>query len=191
MRARSLTCPILAALFALPHSVHAQGSTGSVSASLTVLRDTDAARTYERGVAVVASRRLLGWVSAAAEASLSTDHEDFSSSQGGTYDFRYLSLHGGPRLSPRTGRVQPYAEVLAGLTRAGIWERRIDRTGGWASPQFSLQPGGGVDVFVSPRVAVRLGGDLRLVFRHDNRFDRNYRSRLLHAAGGLALHFGR
>lgn len=58
-------------------------------------------------------------------------HEDYSSSQGGTYDLRYRSLQAGPRVSPGSGRVQPYIEVLIGVTRLGVWERRLDNAGEW------------------------------------------------------------
>ncbi len=192
MRPRSLwTFLTLAALLADAHLAHAQGPTGSVSASYTVLRDTDADRTFSRGISVTGARRIRGWVCVAAEAAFSTEREDFSASQGGTYDFRYQSIQAGPRLAPRSGRVQPYAELLAGVTRLGIWERRLDRTGAWGSPEFSLQPGLGADIFLTRRVAVRLGGDLRLLFRHDNRFDTSYRSTLLRLNAGLALHLGR
>ncbi len=172
------------------HLARGQVSQGSLSAGYTVLRDTDAERTFGLGISLAATRRVRGWVSVAAEAAFSTDHEDYSSSQGGTYDFRYQSIHAGPRAAPRTGRMQPYAEVLAGVTRLGIWERRLDRAGGWGSPEFSLQPGVGVDAFITSRVALRVGGDLRLLFRHDNRFDKGYRSTLLRLTAGLAVHLG-
>lgn len=90
------------------------------------------------------------------------------SSEALSHHFRYEFIQAGPRVSPRTGHVQPYADFLAGVTRLGIWERRLDRTGAWGSPEFSLQPGLGADVFITPRVALRL-------FRLN---------------AGLALHFG-
>lgn len=192
MRPRSLWAVLaVAVLLVAPHRANAQGATGTVSASYTVLRDTDAARTFDRGISVAATRRIRGWASAAADVSISTAHDDFSASQGGTYDFRYLSVQLGPRVSPRSGRVQPYAELLAGITRLGIWERQLDKTGAWGSPEFSLQPGLGADVLITPRVALRLGGDLRLLFKHDTRFDTNYRARLLRLSAGVAIHLGR
>jgi hypothetical protein len=129
-------------------------------------------------------------VQVAAEGAFSVHHEDYSSSQGGTYDFRYQSIQAGPRASPLTGRVQPYAELLAGVTRLGIWERRLDHIGEWGSPEFSVQPGLGVDLLIAQHVALRLGGDLRLLFRHDNRFDKDYRTQLYRFNVGLALHLG-
>jgi hypothetical protein len=78
-----------------------------------------------------------------------------------------------------------------GGTRLGIWERRLDRTGEWGSPDFALQPGLGVDIFLSRHLAVRVAGDLRLIFRHDQRFDRDYRTTLYRFNTGLVFHFVR
>lgn len=192
MKPRSLVMILtLATLLVGARLADAQGATGTVSASYTLLRDTDADRTFSRGISIEATRRIRGWLGVAAEAALSTAHEDFSASQGGTYDFRYQSIQAGPRVTPHTGRVEPYAELLAGVTRLGIWERRLDRTGAWNSPEFSLQPGLGADIFLTRRVALRLGGDLRLLFRHDNRFDTSYRATLLRLNAGLTLRVGR
>lgn len=183
----SLSLPVL---LIGAHPAFGQGSTASVSATYTVLRDTESDYTYDRGLSLGGTLQVRRWVYVAAEAAFNVHHEDFSSSQGGTYDFKYQSIQAGPRASPLTGRVQPYAELLAGITRLGIWERRLDRIGEWGSPDFSLQPGLGVDLFVARRVAVRLAGDLRVLFRHDTRFDRSYRTRLYRLNAGLALHLG-
>ena len=80
--------------------------------------------------------------------------------------------------------MRPYVELLAGATRWRIRERFLDRTGWQAATDFSLQPGVGVDVFFTRRAALRLGADLRVLFKHDNRFDTDYRTNLyrLHAA---------
>lgn len=189
--------PIKVAAFALsivmfiPHAALGQGSNGSVSVTYTLLRDTDLDFTFGRGVALGGACRLHEWLFAVAELAFSGHHQDYSAVQGGTYDFRYQSLQAGPRLAPLAGRVQPYVEVLAGGTRLGIWERRLDRTGEWGSPGFSLQPGLGVDIFLSRDLAVRVAGDLRLLFRHDQRFDRDYRTTLYRFNTGLVFHFVR
>jgi hypothetical protein len=167
-----------------------QSSTASVSATYTLLRDTDLGFTFGRGVSFGGACRLHQWLFVGAELAFSVHHQDYSAVQGGTYDFKYQSLQAGPRLAPLSGRVQPYVEVLAGATRLGIWERRLDRTGEWNSPDFSLQPGLGVDILVGRGVALRFAGDFRLLFRNDNRFDREYRTTLYRFNAGLAFHFG-
>lgn len=168
-----------------------QGSNGSLSVTYTLLRDSDRDATFARGAAVGGAFRLHEWLFVVADLAFSARREDFSAVQGGTYDFQYQSLHAGPRVAPLAGRVQPYVEVLAGGTRLGIWERRLDRTGEWGSRQFSLQPGLGVDIFLSRHVAVRVAGDLRMIFRHDQRFDRDYRTTLYRFSTGLVFHFVR
>lgn len=180
----------LAVLLSGSHPAFGEGSKASVSATYTLLRDTDWDFTFGRGISLAGTRRVRRWAFVAAEVAFSSHREDYSSSQGGTYDFRYQSIQAGPRASPLTGRVQPYAELLAGATRWGVWERRLDRIGEWSSPEFSLQPGLGVDVLIARRVAFRLAGDLRLLFKHDNRFDRCYRTKLYRLNAGLALHLG-
>jgi hypothetical protein len=168
-----------------------QGSSANVSATYTLLRDTDSDFTFARGVSLGVAWRVHEWLFVGAELAFSAHHEDYSAVQGGTYDFRYQSLQAGPRVVPLSGPVQPYAEVLAGMTRFGIWERRLDRTGQWGSPDLSVQPGLGVDMFVSRRVALRFSGDIRLLFRHDQRFDKGYRTRLYRLNAGLAMQLGR
>jgi Outer membrane protein beta-barrel domain len=166
-----------------------QSSNASVSASYTLLRDTDLDFTFKRGVSFGGAYRLHEWLFVVAELAFSAHHQDYSAVQGGIYDFQYQSFQAGPRVAPVSGRVQPYIEVLAGGTRLGIWERLLDRTGEWGSLDFSVQPGLGVDMFVGRHLAVRVAGDLRLLFRHDQRFDRDYRSRLYRFNTGLVFHF--
>ena len=161
-----------------------------MSATYTLLRDPDLGFTFGQGVSFGGAYRLHQWLFTGAELAFSTHHVDYSAVQGGTYDFEYQSLQAGPRVSPLSGQVRPYFEVLAGATRLGIWERRLDRTGEWGSPDFSVQPGIGVDVFAGRHVALRFAGDFRLLFRHDNRFNQDYRTRLYRLNAGLAFHFG-
>jgi hypothetical protein len=177
-------------VFVNPQVAFGAGSNASVSATYTALRDTDTARTFDRGISLGGTHRIYRWLFVAAEGAFSARHEDYSSSQGGTYDFYYQSFQAGPRASPRSGRVRPYAELLAGVTRLGIWERRLDRTGAWGSPEVSMQPGVGVDLLIAQHVALRLGSDVRVLFRHDNRFDRDYRTQLYRLNAGVAFHFG-
>jgi hypothetical protein len=172
------------------HAAFAQSSTGNVSVTYTVLRDADLDFMFKRGVSVGGAYRLHEWLFVVAELAFSAHRQDYAAVQGGTYDFWYQSLHAGPRVVPLGGLVQPYMEVLAGGTRLGIWERRLDRTGEWGTPDFSVQSGVGVDMFAGQRIAVRVSGDLRLIFRHDQRLDQDYRTKLYRFNAGLVFHFG-
>ena len=188
---RGLTAfPVVLLGVLVPAPVSAQPSAAAVSLSYTYLRDPDADRSYAAGASVGASARLAGWLAVAAEVAVATAGEDFASTGGGTYDFRYESIQAGPRLAPASDRVRPYVELLAGATRWRIRERRLD-PGGWESvTSFSLQPGAGIDLFFAPRAALRVAGDLRVLFKHDNRFDEDYRSILYRAQAGISVHFG-
>jgi hypothetical protein len=190
MRSRiSLVALAMSVVMFNSHTAFGQSSSASVSATYTLLRDTDRDFTFGRGVSFGGACRLHRWLFVGAEVAFSSHHQDYSAVQGGTYDFKYQALQAGPRIVPLSGRLQPYVEVLAGATRLGIWERRLDRAGEWGSAEFSMQPGVGVDILLSRRVALRLAGDLRLLFRHDNRFDKDYRTILYRFNTGLAVHF--
>jgi hypothetical protein len=174
----------------LPGVGRAQTSKGSVAVSYSLLHDAEAGETYALGGSLAGTIRLHGWLAGTVEVSASSRHEDFAATGGGTYDQRYQSIQAGPRLSPPGRRVRPYLDLLVGATRYGIWERRLDQAGEWGSPVLSLQPGLGVDVFLTRKVAVRLGGDLRVLFKQDTRFDTGYRTRLYRLDLGVAFHFG-
>jgi hypothetical protein len=86
------------------HPAFGQSSNGSVSVSYTLLRDTDLDFTFRRGVSFGGAYRLHEWLFVVAELGFSAHHQDYAAVQGGTYDFKYQSLHTGPRVSPLTGR---------------------------------------------------------------------------------------
>jgi hypothetical protein len=188
----SVRCAVLsAALIAcVPTLGSAQSPTTNVSLTYTFLRDAESDQSFVWGATIAATLRVRSWLAATAEIAVSTDSTDYSASGGGIYDFRYESIHAGPRVARATGRVRPYVELLAGATRWRIRERFLDRTGWQAATDFSLQPGVGVDVFFTRRAALRLGADLRVLFKHDNRFDTDYRTNLYRLHAGVSLHFG-
>ena len=188
----SMRCAVLsAALIAcVPTLGSAQSPTTNVSFTYTFLRDAEADQSFARGATIAATRRVRGWLAATAEIAVSADSMDYSASGGGIYDFRYESIQAGPRVARPSGPARPYVELLAGATRWRIRERFLDRTGWEAATDFSLQPGVGVDVFFSRRTALRLGADLRVLFRHESRFDTAYRTYLYRLHAGVSLHFG-
>jgi len=175
--------------------VYAQPSSTSLSLTYSLLRDSEGVlgegQNFPIGVSVAVSRRLHGSLAATAELSLSTRRDDFSATGGGTFDSRYESFHAGPRVSVlQRGRARPYLEVLAGVTRWRIRERGSPI--GWESnTDFSLQAGIGLDLLFTQRVALRLAGDLRLLFEHDSRFDNAYRTEQYRVDIGLAFQLGK
>jgi len=189
VRAAALLVLAGAGWMAEPRAVSAGDATADISLEYGLLHDSDLEYTFG-GPSVEAACRVYGWVYVSGEAAFSHHHQDYSSTQGGTYKMWYESFQGGPRLSPLQGRVQPYAEVLVGATRLGIWETQLDHSGEWGSWDLSLQPAVGVDVGLSRRFALRVSGDLRVLFRTDNRFDVGYRTKLYQVSAGIVLRLG-
>lgn len=83
---------------------------------------------------------------------------DASSGITGSAKLRTLTLRGGPRISHRTERVTTFAQFLYGGTRFKVDASAPSVTTiSVSSSSFapSLTAGGGVDVLVSPRTAIR------------------------------------
>lgn len=71
-----------------------------------------------------------------------------------------ISAVGGPRFHVPAGRARPYFHAMAGATRS---LRKIEFFA-HTSTNFTIQPGGGVDVDVTDTTALRIQGDYRRVF---------------------------
>ena len=188
----STRCAVLSAAIVacIPAFGSAQPPTANVSVTYTFLRDAESDQRFASGATVAVAGRVYRWLAAAAEFAVSANSKDYSTSGGGIYDFRYESFHAGLRAARSTGRARPFVELLAGATRWRIRERFLDRTGWQSVTDFSIQPGLGLDVFFTQRAALRLGADLRVLFRHDNRFDKDYRTNLYRLHAGVSVHFG-
>jgi opacity protein-like surface antigen len=72
---------------------------------------------------------------------------------------------GGPRFFHQVGRVVPFAQVLAGSARTKMSVDVPAEFGGFrlSNTDFALQPGGGVTIYLSDRVGVRLAADYRSI----------------------------
>jgi len=72
----------------------------------------------------------------------------------------FHSFAGGPRFSSRTNSAAtPFAHLLLGADRASL--STIGLGVGGHETDFILQPGGGVDIWVTPKLGIRLGSDYR------------------------------
>jgi hypothetical protein len=71
-----------------------------------------------------------------------------------------VSAVGGPRFHFPAGRVTPFVHVMAGVTRS---LRKIEFFA-HTSTNLTIQPGGGFDVDMTDRTALRLQGNYRRVF---------------------------
>lgn len=71
-----------------------------------------------------------------------------------------ISAVGGPRFHFAAGRARPFVHVMAGVTRS---LRKIEFFA-HTSTNLTIQPGGGFDIDVTERTALRIQGDYRRVF---------------------------
>lgn len=85
---------------------------------------------------------------------------------------RVHTFMAGPRFFHKIGRLAPYAQVLAGLAhmRLKVFLPAELPYGPWTSTSddFAFQPGGGVTVYVTERVGVRVAGDYRCIVGWDD-----------------------
>lgn len=130
-----------------------------VAVSYSVLRQLDAD---------VEQTSPLGWV--AALAGNFTDWFAILGEVGGNYksfdaggmdvDVKIHSFMAGARFTNRrSAGALPFGQVLVGAARTIGTVIGISRS----TTAFAIQPGGGVDIGVGPRVAIRLQGDYRLL----------------------------
>jgi hypothetical protein len=75
-------------------------------------------------------------------------------------DIETISAVAGPRFHVSARRVRPFAHIMAGATRS---LRKIAFFAHTAT-HLTIQPGGGVDVDMTDRMALRIQGDYRRVF---------------------------
>ncbi len=127
----------------------------------TFLNNTNAAQTYS-GWAVSAGAVLDGTVGLVGEVASSYTTMN---SLGIDVALTELSFLGGPKVvAHRVGAVTPFVQVLAGGVRLTGSAPTILGTISLSDTNVAVQPGGGVDVRVSPRVGLRLQGDYRMLF---------------------------
>jgi opacity protein-like surface antigen len=75
-------------------------------------------------------------------------------------DIQTISAVGGPRFHLAAGRARPFVHVMAGATRS---LRKIEFFA-HTSTNFTIQPGAGVDLDMTDRMALHIQGDYRRVF---------------------------
>jgi opacity protein-like surface antigen len=110
-------------------------------------------------------------------------------------DAQVYTLMGGPRFFKKVGRVVPFAQVLTGVAhmRASGRFSGFDIPGGdfdfkERATEFALQPGGGVTVYLTNHVGLRLAGDYRSVIdfhEEENDYTNEFR-----VAAGFTMHWG-
>lgn len=164
-------------LWSMGSPVAAQERAGDVALSYSTLRDYELRETFTKGWVVSAAGHLWRGLSLVGEVG-----GNYRTLSFGETDFD-LSMHaylGGIRIRREHRAVTPFAQVLAGMARAAV----SSPDGGESDYAFALQPGGGVDIRITDRLAVRVQGDYRFISEERAQF------RELRVAAGLAFGLG-
>ena len=194
MRGCAVLACVLAASFGVVQPVAAQNNTAELSAGYSFLTNDDLAVNQKNlpwGFFFDSAFQLNDWISIAGDltghfkggiepsASLervvpplpTQDFQVFSFNRPETgfcspliqnckVIIQTISAVGGPRFHVPAGRARPYFHVMAGATRS---LRKIEFFA-HTSTNFTIQPGGGVDIDVTDTTALRIQGDYRRVF---------------------------
>lgn len=105
---------------------------------------------------------------------------NFTSGDNYSYsrDARIYTVLAGPRFFHKAGRVAPFAQVLAGIAdirRHTTWPQQFGSlTTTSNTTAFTIQPGGGVTVHLTPHAGVRVAGDYRNIIDFVGHDDDNY-----------------
>jgi hypothetical protein len=106
--------------------------------------------------------------------------QDDTTGDGEGVSFSAHGVHAGLRVTGRSRGIQPYLQLLAGVTRVAL---EIDDEGDGVT-DFSLQPGLGIMFPISESVGIGIGGDYRLVFAEEEK------AHEFRAHAGLVFRFG-
>ena len=129
------------------------------SVGWSLLHDSTLDRTSALGVYVAGATNFTPWVGVAVEAGWNVLSLDAFGVE--FFDASIFTALAGPRFTSRAvDRVVPFGQLLAGVafTRFDVFGFLSDDV------VFALQPGGGVDVVLTDRVALRFGVDSRMLF---------------------------
>jgi opacity protein-like surface antigen len=161
----SKTLCLLAVLLALANPASAQELTpaGDISGGYAFLRDNDLEENLHGWMVSVAGNlsRVFGIVGEVGGNSKTYEY------LGTDVDLAVYSFMGGARFSARTPRVTPFGQFLLGGARASV--SVLGETE--STTEFAIQPGGGVDVWLTPRFAIRAGADYRYIFAEEEGSD--------------------
>jgi len=196
---------VLAAAFATPASAQERGfipiPLAEVSAGYTFMRDFEDIGSDRDGTNFPAGWFTSGgvnvtrWMGLVGEATGSYKNHFFDVSQGDERidsDARVYTFMGGPRFFYKRGRFAPFAQVLAGAAHLRLnvkWSSGLTNGSETESTtDFSIQPGGGLNVYLTDSVGVRLAADYRTImdFEEDTTYQNQFR-----LASGLIFQWGR
>lgn len=156
LTARSLIGLALVLGFAGP-AIAQDTPKADVAISYSILRDQDIEETFSLGWVAAVAGNLNDWFAIVGEVGGNYKSIDIL---GIDIDLNVHSFLAGPRFAGRQStKATPFGQILVGAARAsgGAFGISASRTA------FAIQPGGGVDIAVSPNVGIRLQGDYRAI----------------------------
>lgn len=153
---------LLAAVFLVPAPPVDAAPRIQVFGGYVYVRDQDLDGSFPVGFALGAGGTVTDWLGIVGEISGSARQFDLENGDLRVNDLRLnlFSFLVGPQFSKRTSTiVTPFFQVLLGRARASgsVYGESLSST------QFAVQPGGGIDVAITPRLGVRVEGDYRVI----------------------------
>jgi hypothetical protein len=186
---------------------HAQEGTfiplplAEVSAGYTFMRDFEEVSTDRSGTNFPAGWFTSGgvnvtpWMGLIGEVTGSYKNHFYDFAEAGNRvdnDARLYTFMGGPRFFYKRGRLAPYAQVLAGAAHmrmnTKVAAAALSQSATTTNTDFSIQPGGGLAIYLTESVGVRVAADYRSIidFEGNNTYLDQFR-----IASGLTFHWGR
>jgi opacity protein-like surface antigen len=147
---------VLCTLVALPLAAQ-DTPRAEIGAGYSAMRDSDAEEWFPVGWAVDVAVNPSSWFGIVGEVGGHYKTVDFD---GFDVDLRVHTFMGGARFTGRGNpRVTPFGQVLAGAARESF--------DGISQNVFAVQPGVGVNLYITDTVGVRLQGDFRGLYDKD------------------------
>jgi opacity protein-like surface antigen len=159
---------VVLCLFLLGAPLYAQTPRAEISGGYSFMHDNDRAEDFSAGWVASAMGNVNEWIGVATEVGgnyrvcRKCQRGPFASAtfRGTDLNLRVYTFMAGPRFAARAiSAVTPFAQVLFGGSHisGGVQFDGALNTG------FTYQPGGGVDVNVTPNLGIRLQGDYRVI----------------------------
>ena len=155
-RLSSLLC--LMSFLVIPHSASAaDGLPIEVSGGYSYLHDQDAASNFPSGWVGSVSAPINSMVSVVGE--VGGSYQTLTNPLGSVNSHIYSFLGGARYTAHATSKVSVFGQALVGAARSSI---NLDIAAS-SETDLAFQPGGGVDVSLAPKWAVRIQGDFRAI----------------------------
>jgi len=127
-----------------------------IAVSYSILNDTDLDETFKWGWVGAATVHATDWLAIVGE--VGGNYRTFEAF-GEELDLSVHSFMGGARFGAPLGNVTPFGQILFGSARASASVVGHSES----ESAFAFQPGGGVDIAMGRRVALRVQGDYRSI----------------------------